>query len=244
MVTFTRIGAKVKVDYGNGNGVNLEPSFNISYAADDPYIYITNATSGKDRSSNGLRVRITDITGRPNDTPEDVADWLRDNFFYKGGLSEYTGEFANYTDLTTTLPAGVSGRFAYVLASEGTKWLPGSLGGTFYGAGWYYDTGSAWSNKNDEIFEGLSETIPSNVVASSTQTLSGGSNNVIIDTSGVIISMNASPTSGDEVRINNDSGGNITLNGNGNNIYDSATQVLTDGESLFLLFGNNFLRRT
>lgn len=159
MITFTRIGAKVKVDYGGGNGANIEPSFNVVYSADDPYIYITEATSGKAGSSNGLKVLITDISGRPSDVPEDVADWLRDNFFYKGGLSEYVGEFANYTDLTTTLPAGISGRFAFVLNDQGTNWLPGSVGGTYYGAGWYYDTGSVWSNKNDEIFEGLDKAI-------------------------------------------------------------------------------------
>jgi len=33
------------------------------------------------------------------------------------------------------------------------------MGGTFYGAGWYYDTGSQWLNKNDEIFNGLEDLI-------------------------------------------------------------------------------------
>ena len=83
-------------------------------------------------------------------------------FFFNiigSSITNYVGEFNNYTDLTTSVPAGTSGRFAFVLNSHGTKWLPGSLGGTFYGAGWYYDTGSQWANKNDEIYKGLEDLI-------------------------------------------------------------------------------------
>ena len=78
-----------------------------------------------------------------------------------GGTStngiNFAGEFTNYTDLSTNEPAGEAGRFAFVLNSQGTKWLPSSLGGTFYGSGWYYDTGSQWSNKNDEIYKGIED---------------------------------------------------------------------------------------
>jgi hypothetical protein len=86
------------------------------------------------------------------------ADALHDALkavFFLASSPSYAGEFSNFTALTSQEPAGTAGRFAYVLNSEGTKWLPGSIGGSFYGAGWYYDTGSVWSNKNDEIFEGL-----------------------------------------------------------------------------------------
>jgi hypothetical protein len=31
-----------------------------------------------------------------------------------------------------------------VLAQQGSKWLPGPLGGTFYAAGLYYSNGSSW----------------------------------------------------------------------------------------------------
>ena len=74
------------------------------------------------------------------------------------GSINYIGEFNNYTDLTTSQPAGTANRFAYVLNSQGTQWLPGSIGGSYYGAGWYFDTGSIWANKNDAIFEALEPT--------------------------------------------------------------------------------------
>lgn len=37
-----------------------------------------------------------------------------------------------------------SGRIAWASAPQGTKWLPGSIGGTFYPAGPYYSNGSTW----------------------------------------------------------------------------------------------------
>jgi len=49
---------------------------------------------------------------------------------------------ANYS----ALPAAntVSGQFYWCSASQGTAWLPGSLGGTYYSAGLYYSNGSTW----------------------------------------------------------------------------------------------------
>ena len=111
--------------------------------------------------STGINGSYTTFNGNRND----LVELLSSEFFYGGGSSVYwgsgtntfLGEFVNYTDLQTQSPAGTPGRFAYVLNSEGTSWLPWSLGGTYRGAGWYYDTGSLWSNKNDEIFKGLDD---------------------------------------------------------------------------------------
>jgi len=49
---------------------------------------------------------------------------------------------ANYS----ALPAAntVSGKFYWCSASQGTSWLPGSLGGTYYSAGLYYSNGTTW----------------------------------------------------------------------------------------------------
>lgn len=88
-------------------------------------------------------------------------DWAGENlanFKTASGGSEvfkYEGAFLNYSALTLAFPAGDVGRFAFVLESQGTRWLPWSLGGTYYGAGWYYDNGVDWISANDEIFEGL-----------------------------------------------------------------------------------------
>lgn len=51
-------------------------------------------------------------------------------------------EVANYSALP---PVGTSpGQMYIVLASQGTKWLPGSLGGTYYPKGYYYDATSQY----------------------------------------------------------------------------------------------------
>lgn len=49
---------------------------------------------------------------------------------------------ANYAALPA--PATVPNEFYFAEASQGTAWLPGSLGGTYYPAGLYYSTGATW----------------------------------------------------------------------------------------------------
>lgn len=50
---------------------------------------------------------------------------------------------ANYSALPD--PTTVSGQFYWCENSQGTAWLPGSLGGTYYSAGQYYSNGTSWS---------------------------------------------------------------------------------------------------
>lgn len=53
---------------------------------------------------------------------------------------------ANYSALPD--PTTVSGKFYWVSNSQGTKWLPGSLGGTYYNSGLYYSNGTTWEFMN------------------------------------------------------------------------------------------------
>jgi len=57
----------------------------------------------------------------------------------------------NYTELLTVdTSLFTGGELAYVNSSQGTAWLPGTLGGTYYPEGWYVWNGTAWvSNRND-----------------------------------------------------------------------------------------------
>ena len=41
-------------------------------------------------------------------------------------------------------PTTVPGEFYYAENSQGTQWLPGSFGGTYYPDGLYYSTGTVW----------------------------------------------------------------------------------------------------
>lgn len=52
---------------------------------------------------------------------------------------------ANFSALP--LAADHNGKFYWCLASQGTAWLPGTLGGTFYPKGLYYSDGSSWTNQ-------------------------------------------------------------------------------------------------
>lgn len=60
-----------------------------------------------------------------------------------GGSGTSAIEAANYSALP---PAGTApGQTYIVLASQGTAWLPGSLGGTYYPKGYYYDNGTSYT---------------------------------------------------------------------------------------------------
>jgi len=56
--------------------------------------------------------------------------------------STYITVEANYSALPA--PNTVSGKFYWVENSQGTAWLPGSLGGTYYPKGLYYSNGVSW----------------------------------------------------------------------------------------------------
>jgi hypothetical protein len=50
--------------------------------------------------------------------------------------------YLNYSALPT--PATHAGEYVAVENSQGTQWLPGTLGGTYYPKGFYYSDGSIW----------------------------------------------------------------------------------------------------
>lgn len=60
----------------------------------------------------------------------------------------------NYNELLTITNQELF-EFAEVINSQGTQYLPGSLGGTYYSSGLYYWNGSNWINDKDKIYEAL-----------------------------------------------------------------------------------------
>ena len=68
--------------------------------------------------------------------------------YYSDGISWSASEaneiivVANYSALPTANTA--SGQFYWCSAAQGTSWLPGSLGGTYYNSGMYYSNGTTW----------------------------------------------------------------------------------------------------
>ena len=67
----------------------------------------------------------------------------------------HLGTFDNYSALVAAYPTAAVGTLAYCENSEGTKWLPGSLGGTFYSKGTYCWNGTIWDSSASEIAEAL-----------------------------------------------------------------------------------------
>lgn len=65
------------------------------------------------------------------------------------------------TDFVSLTPGTSTGDLAYVQNSQGTQWLPGTLGGTYYPAGWYVWNGSEWVSDRNAIANQL-ESIVSN----------------------------------------------------------------------------------
>jgi hypothetical protein len=62
--------------------------------------------------------------------------------FGSGGASSNITVVANYSALPD--PTTVAGEFYWASASQGTQWLPLSLGGTYYNSGLYYSNGVTW----------------------------------------------------------------------------------------------------
>jgi hypothetical protein len=83
----------------------------------------------------------------------DIYVWLRG---YTGAPAEgaitVTQKVLNYSALA---PGTVVGELAYVEESQGTPWLPGTIGGTYYPAGWYLWDGADWVSDRNAIAEQL-----------------------------------------------------------------------------------------
>jgi len=108
-----------------------------------------------------IRADATEIAISDLDT---LFTELTENFFFKlspkNANHSHLGNFDDYDDLTTQYPTATLGDQAYVLNSQGTSWLPGGLGGTFYSKGIYVWTGVLWDSNLDDISAALQDTIP------------------------------------------------------------------------------------
>jgi len=74
-----------------------------------------------------------------------------------GSGTGYIGVFTNYTDLITQFPTAPTLSLAYVQNSQGTPWLPGGIGGTFYSKGTYLFDGVNWVDGLGEVAEELDD---------------------------------------------------------------------------------------
>lgn len=79
----------------------------------------------------------------------------------EGGGFSYLSD--NYTELSS-ITGMMDGQIAYVENSEGTKWLPSSLGGTFYPSGIYLYNGSSWVSDRNDIALTINDVLKNRIV--------------------------------------------------------------------------------
>ena len=85
----------------------------------------------------------------------DVIPLISFNGDTKIGLTQRVDTFGDLVSGT------LIGDLAYVNNSEGTKWLPSNLGGTYYPKGWYFWDGVEWLSDRDAIAKQLQDNIDS-----------------------------------------------------------------------------------
>lgn len=68
--------------------------------------------------------------------------------------TEIKDNVENYSELLNILNPKLN-QFAYVRNSQGTPWLPGSIGGTYYASGLYIWDGVQWKEDDTDVFNQL-----------------------------------------------------------------------------------------
>lgn len=149
----------------DGESYTLNPDAQCFKEVDLDSVVIKDKSSSKidaftvDSVEKVIREDATEVAINDLDT---LFNELVNFFFFKltgGGGSpnlKHLGSFDDFDDLITQFPSVPDiGTLAYVLNSQGTKWLPGSFLGTFYSKGTYAWTGSDWSSAVDEIAQEL-----------------------------------------------------------------------------------------
>jgi len=120
-----------------------------------------------------------------------------------GSGTGYIGVFANYTALITAYPTAPILSLAYVQNSQGTAWLPGGMGGTFYSKGTYLFDGVNWVSSVDDISKELQDLLDEQykikITASDT---TGGYLKDKIATSDDLSEFTINPGANEELRMN------------------------------------------
>jgi len=126
------------LDFIQGNVGGLQGQITLTTTGNSgPATLVNNILNIPEYTIEGLggvpETRTITINGESHDLSSDVAFTV---------LGQAVTVVANYSALPA--PSTVPGAFFWVENSQGTYWLPGNLGGTFYNAGLYYSNGVVW----------------------------------------------------------------------------------------------------
>lgn len=116
-----------------------------------------------DTSRRGININFLEIDGVqcvPSIATQDFNLFLEElakSFFFGNiaGIS-ISQKVASYNDL---IAGETAGEISYVEQSQGTRWLIGSLGGTYYPNGWYLWNGTLWVSDTNAIATAINETL-------------------------------------------------------------------------------------
>jgi hypothetical protein len=101
----------------------------------------------------------TDDSDTPYASLADLQTDLEELFFLNNGAINISFVADNYSSLTSTFPTASIGSLAYVYNSQGTAWLPGTLGGIYYPEGIYFYSGAGWVSSRNAIAGELEDLI-------------------------------------------------------------------------------------
>ena len=92
---------------------------------------------------------------------DDFLRELSDNFFFFYTAPTFEGItiFQNVETFFDLFAGSVVGDISYVKQSQGTAWLIGALGGTYYPAGWYLWNGTNWVSDKNAIANAINEIV-------------------------------------------------------------------------------------
>lgn len=151
-----------------------------------------------------------------------------------GSGTGYLTVQANYTDLITAFPTAPTMSLAYVQNSQGTAWLPGNMGGTFYSKGTYLFDGANWVSSVDDIAKELQDILDNMNTQNLESVLSNGiftgaynisiNDNQIITASNGNSKINLREGADGIIKI---SGGEVDANWNGSSFEVNAGDFLT-----------------
>ena len=131
-VNSTDGGRAIKVNSVDNDGSAMLTTSSPTGGGRSLKVYIENQSAGAGVASVNSGV---DITIDNTDPTNPIVN-------FTGTYQDPITVVANYSALPAV--ASVLGDFYWCSASQGTSWLPGGLGGTYYSAGLYYSNGVTW----------------------------------------------------------------------------------------------------
>jgi len=144
---------KITDNINDNDRVMIKAITSYDFKSNDT-ILVLKQEQGTNQVSHKFKVSVlVDSTDTPFASLAALETFLSDNLGFNTGGGNGSGVTISQQALNySAFVAGDNiGDLAYAEQSEGTKWLPGSLGGTYYPSGLYLWDGADWVSSRDAI---------------------------------------------------------------------------------------------